>query len=138
MLRKVLPYSIINGVLTSIACLIVFFLTPNQIQVPESDILVVIVLISLGFWFFTQIPYAYSIEISKQQNKILIFSAIIFIIILYILFVIPLLANFFGLTMPTLISLIYTLGVIIIFGIAQYFIIHKRIPNLIFNKIKFK
>jgi cation-transporting ATPase E len=133
MLRKILPFSIVNGLLTSIAGLIIYFITPKYLQILGSNVLVVIVWIGLGYWFFTQIPYAYSISVTKKQNYILFGSAVIIIVILFMLFNVPFLSHFFGLKKPGLIELLYATGIIIIFGGLQYFIIRKKIPIKIFQ-----
>ena len=99
-LRKILPYSVIQGALTTIGTVAVFSMSLKHIHSQTSNILVVLSLIAFGFAFFIMAPGAYGTVSSVSRKKnIYTLSAIVLAIIL-IPYSSPFLRKFFELAPP--------------------------------------
>ncbi len=133
-LRKILPYSVIQGTLTTIGTVAVFSMSLKHIHSETSNILVVLALIAFGFAFFIMAPGAYGTVSSVSQKKnIYALSAVVLAIIL-IPYSSSFLKRFFELVPPPRDDLI--LASLIIAGtiFLQYQVtlrwFHKPTPNL--------
>ncbi|MCL5666194.1 MAG: HAD-IC family P-type ATPase [Patescibacteria group bacterium] len=118
--RKILPFSLAMGLLTALASAAVFWLGPDYLKTAGSNILVVLALIALGYWFFVLAPLAHGIKTSKKQEKVLFALAGVGIIFLATVLLNPALSNFFDLRRPTFWSLFMTVCVVWITGWLQY------------------
>jgi magnesium-transporting ATPase (P-type) len=99
-LRKILPYSVIQGTLTTLGTVAVFSMSLKHIHSQTSNILVVLSLIAFGFAFFIMAPGAYGTVSSVSQKKnIYALSAVVLAIIL-IPYSSPFLRAFFELAPP--------------------------------------
>jgi len=121
-IRKVLPFSLICGTLTALAAAAVFMYGPRRLQYAGSNILVVLLLIALGYWFFVLAPKTFGIEASKKQKKILLSLAGLGVIFLFFVMFSPVLSKFFDLQRPDFWPLLMALGVSFLFGWLQLII----------------
>ncbi len=124
-LRRVLPFSLIIGVTTAIAATVVFAIGPNALKFSDSNILVVISMMILGYWFFVLTPIAYGIKAHKHQKRILWFFAVVGIAFLTFVMYNHDWSVFFGLRKPNLIPLLMTICITFFFGLLQYWITKK-------------
>ncbi len=119
-LRRVLPFAFINGALSAVAAIFAFSFGPNALKFAGSNILVIVVLISLGYWFFILVPKTYGIFPSKLQQKILYSLAGISAAFVTYVLLTPSLSKFFDLHRPPLLPLITTLSITFLCGFLQY------------------
>jgi cation-transporting P-type ATPase E len=119
-LRKILPFSLISGVITSLATVAVFLLGPKRLQFVGSNIFVVIALIALGYWFFVLAPMAYGIKVDNKQKKFLYFLAGAGIAFLIFVMYNSDLSYFFDLQRPAFVPLLMALCVTFLTGWLQY------------------
>jgi cation-transporting ATPase E len=128
-LRKVLPYSLLSGALTATASVVAFLLGPKAFQTAGSNILVVLTITALEFWFFVLAPVAYGIAVSAKQKSIIwILGGLSVLFFLYTMFT-PGLSKFFDLGRPGLWPLFTTICIIVVFAWIQY-----QITKRWFNK----
>lgn len=128
-LRKVLPYSLLAGTLTAMAAVTAFLLGPKAYQIAGSNILVVLTITALEFWFFVLAPVAYGIAVSAKQKSIIwILGGLSVLFFLYTMFT-PGLSKFFDLGRPGLWPLFTTICIIVVFAWIQY-----QITKRWFNK----
>ncbi|MBL8031235.1 MAG: HAD-IC family P-type ATPase [Candidatus Doudnabacteria bacterium] len=107
-LRKILPYSVIQGTLTTIGTIAVFSMSLEHIHSETSNILVVLSLIAFGFAFFIMAPGAYGTNSSVSQKKNVYTLTAIVLAIILIPYSSPFLRKFFELAKPPLLQLLYT------------------------------
>jgi cation-transporting ATPase E len=119
-LRRILPFSLLNGVITGIAAVTVFLLGPTNLKYSESNILVILVIATLGYWFFLLAPLAYGIVVEKKQQTITKLLAGVIVVFLTFAILQPSLSTFFGLHRPGLVGLAIASTIIFIFGWLQY------------------
>ncbi len=124
-LRRVLPYSILNGVLTAFAATLAFALGPEALRFSGSHILVVLTVAALGFWFFVLTPIAHRIPVTKQQKKVIYLLAGIGAVFLIFVMFHPGLSEFFDLQRPTLLPLISALSISFLVGWLQFQLVKR-------------
>jgi cation-transporting ATPase E len=120
--KKILPFSAINGVIMACAAVLVFMLVPGILKTSDSNSLLVITLIVLGYWFFVLAALNYDMISNKKQELILAtFAAIASAILAFAIYV-PSLSKFFELQPPTLIQLFLCAAIILLAGVFQYLV----------------
>jgi cation-transporting ATPase E len=119
-LRTLLPFALVMGLTTAIAATTVFSLSPEILKESDSNVLVVLVMIFLGFWFFILAPGAYEIVVDERQRRILkrLVGAVFVLPFFFILM--PGLSDFFGLEFPGIFPVAITLVITGVFGWLQY------------------
>lgn len=132
-LRRVLPFSLVSGLITALTSVTVFLLGPHSLQMGGSNILVVWVLIALGFWFLVLSPIAYGVDEEKKRPRVLKIFAGIIVAGLLLVMVSPGLSKFFDLKLPPWQYDILAIGSIALGGWLQYVLTTK-----IFTKWPFK
>lgn len=133
LLSKILPLAICNGFLSALAAIVIFTLSPAELKTASSNVPVVLMLVSLGFWFFINVPMALGITKTAKEKRLIIIFGIVGITALLIIFNIPFLADFFGVYKPSPIDMVKTFTVIIITGGLQYYVM----KNGWWKKLKF-
>ena len=124
-LRRVVPFSLMMGVTTALSAVIVFMIGPNALKFSDSNILIVLNSMILGYWFFVLTPIAYGITTHPHQKRILWFLASLGIAFLLWVMSNKDLAKFFDLHKPALAPLLLTLCISFFFGLLQYWITIK-------------
>ncbi len=124
-LMKILPFSLLNGALTAIAAVAVFWFGPAQLKTSGSNSLVVLVCIALGYWFFLLAPEAYGALRSRRQQKVTYFLGGIVAVFLVLVMTNPALSDFFDLRLPGLIYLLLAASAIFLCGLLQHQIAKK-------------
>lgn len=119
-LLRVLPFPLLMGTITALAAGLVFFTGPASLQHTGSNVLVVITLTVLGFWYFVLTPIAFGVEVKENQKKVLRFFGALLFSFLISSFFSPNLADFFDLHTPPIGSLLFTIAVVIFTGWIQY------------------
>ncbi len=123
--RRVAPFALIMGILTAISAVIIFMIGPAALKFSDSNILVVINQMILGYWFFVLTPIAYGIKTHKHQKHILWFLAGLgTAFLLWVMFNDDL-SPFFDLHKPALLPLLLTLSITFFFGLTQMWITKK-------------
>lgn len=121
----ILPFAITNGILTAGAAVSAYFLELRYSPHMSGHTLVVLTLMSLGFWFLYISPLAYGILITDKQRKVLsIFGGVLLLLVITVL-TNQSLSVFFNTPRPTWQGLIFVAMNIGVFGWLQY-IITKR------------
>lgn len=123
--RKVLPFSLVMGLLTTLAAVLVFLIEPVTFRHGGSNILLVFVLTAQGFWFFVLAPMAYGLTINQRDRKMLYAFAAAGLAFLVFVILQPAWSKFFDLRRPPLLLTFFTLCIIYIFGWLQYHITLK-------------
>lgn len=116
---KALLFSAINGVLMALAAVSAFLLEPQEMY-SDSNVLVVITLIALGYWFFVLAPLNYGVAPTRKEEKKLGLIFFLTTVFLVIAFNVGFLSTFFELQKPALIPLLLTFVVISAAGFLQY------------------
>lgn len=119
-LRRVLPFPLLFGALNALAATLVFLIGPDTLKGSGSNVLVVITLAGLGFWFFVLTPIAFGVPIGDKQKKTLKFFGIFLFSFFVSAFFSADLAEFFDLHPPTFLPLLYTVAVVIFMGWTEY------------------
>ena len=97
-------------------------LGPSFLKSADSNSLIVIVLVALGYWFFVLAALNYDNIPNKKQNKTLAILALAVVAVLALTIYDPFSSNFFELQPPALAQLLATVGIILGFGILQYLV----------------
>jgi cation-transporting ATPase E len=124
-LRRVVPFSLLMAVTTAVAAVIVFMIGPNALKFSDSNILVVITLVILGYWFFVLTPIAYGLKTSLNQKRLLWVLAGVGVAFLTWVMFNDDLSPFFDLHKPALLPLLLTLSITFFFGLVQMWITKK-------------
>lgn len=118
--KKIFPFSLAYGVLTALAAVIVFLLSPESLQHSGSNVYVVMSLMLFGIWFLYLSPQAYGIAVTKKQQITLsVFGLFILGFVVWV-FLNPAVAKFFDMRIPTWTNSIITFTVVFLFGFLQY------------------
>jgi len=135
-LKKVMPMSALNGLLTALACMAVFLLTKGYLQEHVSSTPVVLTFASLGYWFFLQVPNVLEVKTTKRERIVAYGIGIAEMTLFAIVFSVPLLSEFFGLTTPTPLQFFITLSIILLTAGLQYLVLSVLFEEKHMKKIK--
>ena len=116
-LRRILPFSVWSGLTQAIGVSIVFFLSPDRTAASNTP--AIITFIALGYIFFTFATRVYSGSIPAHKKTTILGLGAIEIVLLFLLFKVPYLMNFFNLTQPPIAMLEVILAVVVVFGFLQ-------------------
>lgn len=119
-LKKIFPFASVYGVLSALACVIVFLLGPEKMQNTGSNIYVVLAVMAFGIWFLYLSPIAYGVEVLEKQKRFLKIAVLAFLSLLALVFWMPVLSEFFDLMKPSFIPLLITFFTVFVFGFLQY------------------
>ncbi len=125
-LKRVLPFAVINGALTAAAAILVFSLGPNALKFAGSNILVVLVLIVLGYWFFILVPKTFGIIATKKQKQFQYALAGAGIAFVTYVMLTPSISKFFDLRKPQLLPLVTTICITFFCALAQYYLTKSK------------
>lgn len=119
-LRTLLPFALVMGVTTALAGITAFSLSPEILKESDSNVLVVLIMIFLGFWFFILAPGAYNISVDERQKRILKWLVGAVFVLPFFFILMPGLSDFFGLAFPGLFPVAITLVIAGAFGWLQF------------------
>lgn len=126
---KILPFSLINGVIMAVAAALVFILVPGVNKSLDSNSLVVITLIALGYWFFVLAALNYdTIQNKKQVSMLAVLAVAVLAVMSAVIYVAPL-SGFFELLPPTPIQLSLASAIIFVAGFMQYLVASRWFTN---------
>jgi|GEM_PF-430496 len=130
-LSKVLPFVIWCSIIEAIGVAVVFALSPTYLKLAGSNTLVALAFIVCGFIFFALAPKVYRGVQTNKEKLHLLYLAIFEIVALLILLKIPLIVRFFDVTkpFPSFMEILIALGVLLVFGLVQYFVMIKFIAK---------
>ena len=117
---KILLFSVVNGIIMALAATSVFVLEPVGARYAYSNFPVMISLIALGYWYFILAPLNYGFVPGKIRRCALGIVAAVSAILIAAAVYWPPLSAIFGLQKLELMSLVFTFGIILIFGYLQY------------------
>ncbi|MFA6410795.1 MAG: HAD-IC family P-type ATPase [Candidatus Buchananbacteria bacterium] len=132
-LKKILPYSVLNGLLTALACFIAFKISLESLGVDDANVIVVLVLIAMSFWFFVNVPSSLGVKVPANQKKLLVLIGLVEILALTLILRSDFLIHFFDLYQPPFRLLMEVVLIILAFGWLQYIL-----PRYLFDRKIFK
>jgi cation-transporting ATPase E len=119
-MAKILLFSAVNGIIMALAAIAVFVLQPQNIRHADSNSLVMLALIFLGYLYFVLAPLNYGIMPSFKRLRALVILGAASALLAGAIVFLPALSKVFGLRPPTLMQLLLALAIISVFGYAQY------------------
>jgi len=119
-MKKILLFSALNGIITALAATAVFVLEPAIIRNSNSNSLVMIALIALGYWYFVLAPLNYGAAPDKTRRWVLAILAAISAVSLAAMIYLPAFSRIFALQKPALSQFVFAFGIIGVFGYLQY------------------
>jgi cation-transporting ATPase E len=120
--KKILPFSLINGMIMAGAAALVFMLVPGVLKNSDSNSLIVVTLVALGYWFFVLAALNYdTIPNEKQASLLAILGLAVMAVMAAAIYATPA-SKFFDLQVPTLIQMAITAGIIFVAGFMQYLV----------------
>ncbi len=119
-LKRIVPFSLLNGSITALAGVTVFWLGPESLKNAGSNILVVFTLACLGYWFFMLAPLAYGVVINNRMRNIAYIFAGILAVFLIFATLNPGLSDFFDLRPPSFLYIAMAACITFLFGWIQY------------------
>lgn len=122
---KIILFSVVNGLIMALAAIIIFLLQPSAARYADSNLLVMLSLIALGYLYFVLAPLNYGLVPDKSRRLVLLILALMSMILITAAIYYPPLIPIFGLQKPDFLSLIYTIGIIGIFGYIQRVITNR-------------
>jgi cation-transporting ATPase E len=118
-IKKIVPFSAINGVIMAVAAALVFFLVPGILKHSDSNSLIVITLTALGYWFFVLAALNYdAIPNRKQALTLTALGTAVLVVLAATIYAEPL-SGFFELVPPALIQVAITSVIIFAAGFLQ-------------------
>jgi cation-transporting ATPase E len=122
---KILLFSAVNGIIMAISAIAVFILEPAAGRHSDSNSLVMIALIALGYWYFALAPLNYGAVPGKTRRWVLGLLAAISAVLVAAMIYLPSAAGIFALRKPALPQLVLALLIIGAFGYLQYAIARR-------------
>jgi cation-transporting ATPase E len=128
-LKKILPYSLLQSVITAASASAVYFISPRALQRATTNILVTLTLIALEFTFFMLAPLAYGSSANTMKRKT--FWSLVggSVTALVLMFLSPTIRYIFDLHIPPLLPLLYTTAIVAITIYIQYLITKRFFGN---------
>jgi cation-transporting ATPase E len=126
-MQRVLPLALTTGFVQAIGTALIYLVSPQYLKDANSNTLVIISFIILGFTFFSLAQRVYRGHLTLFEKGQIFILAIIEAVLLWTAFQIPLAVEFFDLTplslsMETIVQVVIILFLCII---AQYFVARK-------------
>ncbi len=121
-LKRILPYPVLMAFIEAIGIAVVFALSPAYLKTQDSNILVILAFIGLGFVFFMLAPKVYNGTITRTQKMHLLFLGAFELALLFFVLNTPLLVNFFNIIHPYP-QILYLFGtglIVCVFGYMEY------------------
>ncbi len=130
-LKRVLPYPLAGALLGALAIGAAFILSPDYFKAAQSNTLVVLAFIAVGFVFFAFAPRVYESAPTLMQKMQIFLLGLADIALLYIVFTTPLLVRFFDLApqFPPLASIVQILAIALSYAVLLYALV-----KLLFTK----
>ncbi len=121
-LKRVLPYPVLMAFIEAIGIAVIVALSPAYLRAQDSNILVMLAFVGLGFIFFMLAPKVYGGMITRAQKIHLLILGVFELALLFFVLNTPLLVNFFNIIRPypQVSYFLVTTLIICIFGYMEY------------------
>lgn len=99
-LKRIMPFTVYSAIFQAFGLAIIYWLSPTYLKVAQSNTLVLIGFIAVGFIFFIYALKHFQGEITRTQKLQILVLALFEILLLFIVFNIHSIAGFFDITAP--------------------------------------
>ena len=126
-LARVMPLVFACGILQAFGLALIFILSPTYLKIATSDTLALFAFMAFGYLFLLFAVKVYCGTITKKEKLQLFLLGIFQLLVLYLILQVPFFVFFFNITTPYPALLFFSkaLLVVLVFGLAQYFIVRK-------------
>ena len=126
-LKRIMPLAFYCAVIEAVGMAVVHFLSPAYLQTAASNTLVGAAYILFGYIFLLFGTRVYCDNLTKKEKRQLLWLGVFQLVILIVALQIPFIIRFFNITLPypPLIFVGAALFVVLVCGLAEYFIVKK-------------